>query len=46
MYDLCKTKSVCEGGDIMDQQFDANLAGQDEQRDTKKVKHDCVLNFS
>eukprot|EP00795_Rhopilema_esculentum_P016726 gene16726-8179_t len=41
VYDLCKTKSVCEGGDIMDQQFDANLAGQDEQRDTKKNHGGC-----
>lgn len=37
MYDLCKSKNICEGGDTMDQQFDANLASQDEQRDAKKV---------
>ena len=37
VYDLCKSKNICEGGDIMDQQFDAALANPDEQRDPKKV---------
>ena len=41
VYDQCKKKSICEGGDIMDQQFDANLSNQDEQRDTKKVSEMC-----
>ncbi len=36
VYDLCKSKKVCEGGDIMDQKFDANLANQ-EQGEEKKV---------
>ena len=37
MYDLCKGKSICEGGDIMDQQFDANLVNNEEQAE-KKVR--------
>jgi len=34
-YDLCKGKNICEGGDIMDQQFDANLANGEEQPEKK-----------
>lgn len=35
MYDLCKGKNICEGGDIMDQQFDANI--NNEEQAEKKV---------
>ncbi|XP_057301652.1 DNA-directed RNA polymerase II subunit RPB1-like [Hydractinia symbiolongicarpus] len=34
VYDLCKSKNICEGGDIMDQQFEANLTS-DEQPEKK-----------
>eukprot|EP00794_Sanderia_malayensis_P011224 gene11224-12403_t len=40
VYDLCKSKKICEGGDIMDQQFDANLASQ-EQVEQKKSHGGC-----
>ena len=42
VYDLCKAKNICEGGDIMDQQFDAALANPDEQRDPKKVNESII----
>ena len=37
IYDVCKAKNICEGGDIMDQQFDANLANPEEQAEKKQV---------
>ena len=35
VYDLCKAKNICEGGDVMDNQFDANLPNGEEPE--KKV---------
>ena len=41
IYDLCKAKNMCEGGDIMDNQFEANLANGEEPE--KKVQF--VISF-
>ena len=38
VYDLCKSKNICEGGDVMDQQFDATLSNQQEGEPPKQVK--------
>ena len=39
IYDLCKSKNVCEGGDTIDKKFD--LTGLDNEEETKV----CVCVF-
>ena len=46
VYDLCKGKNICEGGDTMDQQFDANVAGEEQQGDKKVSQSTGSRNLS
>ena len=36
VYDLCRTKKVCEGGEEMDQTFDAELAKREGEEPEQK----------
>ena len=36
VYDLCRTKKVCEGGEEMDQTFDAELAKREGEEEPEK----------
>ena len=40
VYELCKGKKICEGGDEIDERQDMNGDGDGE---VKKVNHDCSL---
>ena len=49
VYDLCRTKKVCEGGEEMDQTFDAELAKREGEEEPEQkpavsdgLQRDCM----